>query len=121
MLTEDNDIHNHTTLHNSLTQWSLNTQNTFSSTPYEKETGSLYRYGWFYINNYKYSISGWNLKTGIVTFEIEATNEKIKFDINQDGEVSTKFPKDNTITVLEKNIKSKISKWLRNMSDKLQS
>lgn len=92
---------------------------TFKYKPYEKETNSLYRFGWFYINGYKYSISSWNFRDNIVVFE-EENGEKIKYDIDILNVIGEKFVKDGKIVSLLKKIRSKLSNCLRSLSDKLQ-
>lgn len=81
MLKDSNDIDKFNSLMKSLHIWSIVTHGTTSHEEYHKETGSLYRFGWFIINGYRYSVSGWKFKDGIVTFEEENTGSKIKYDI----------------------------------------
>ena len=69
MIRNKNDIERSNRLIESLNNWSKKTNNKFIHEPYQKETETLYRFGWFHINNYKYSISGWKFMDDIVTFE----------------------------------------------------
>lgn len=121
MLKEKNDITRLESLICSLKIWSRVTHNAFSHYEYEKDTGSLYRFGWFNINGYKYSVSGWKFKEGIVTFENEDTGEKIKYDIMLSRPVNGgHFTKDDFFTGNIKKLRIKVSIWLRKLSDKLQ-
>lgn len=119
MLKEKSDISNLNELLESLRQWSSKTGNYVDQLAYEKPTGSLYRFGWFYINGYKYSISGWKFDDGIVTFENEETGEKVKYNIVQMTVVGKKFKKDTLYTRWLKKIRILISIILRKISDKL--
>jgi hypothetical protein len=121
MLREQTDIDNSNKLIASLNKWMSNTDNTYKQTNIGKETGSLYRYGWFYINDHKYSISGWQFRDGIVTFENEKTGEKIKYSIDNADVVNKKtFTKDDWLTKITNRLRFKISIWLREISDILQ-
>jgi hypothetical protein len=93
----------------------------FKHKPFPKSTGSLYRFGWFYINGYKYSISGWKFKDGLVTFENEKTGEKIKYEIDTFKLKNGEFKKDTFVERIVKSIRNKLSLWLKDLSDKLQS
>lgn len=86
----------------------------------EKDTNSLYRFGWFYINGYKYSLCAWNFRKNIVEFENEHHHDKIKFDINIFDVLNKPFRKDSFITCKIKTIRAKASTFLGNLSDKLQ-
>lgn len=88
---------------------------------YEKETGTLYRFGWFIINGYKHSVVGWQFKTGVVTFENEKTHEKIKYDLIDHCVLYSEFKKDNILLSIKKRLFNKLSLWLKDLSDKLQS
>lgn len=120
MLREQSDLNNLRSLMCSLKIWATVTNNTISHEEYRKETGSLYRFGWFIINGYKYSISGWKFKEGIVTFEEESTGEKVKYDIMLSRTLNKEFGRDNILTYIIKNARIKLSVLLRNLSDKLQ-
>lgn len=120
MLRDKDDIDKFNLLCCSLNNWASNTNNNVRYIEYKKETGSLYRYGWFIINGYKYSISGWKLKDGIITFENEISGEKIKYDIINSDVVNKTFIKDSLLISMIKKVRITLSKWLRNISDKLQ-
>lgn len=92
---------------------------TFKHTPFPKQSGSLYRFGWFYINGYRYSISGWKFKDGLVTFERDDTNEKIKYSIPDKKIKNGIFKKDSFIEKNVKHIRKQVSIWLKDLSDKL--
>jgi hypothetical protein len=120
MLRDKNDIINLDKLIASLKTWSIDSNNVFAHENFKKETGTLNRFGWFYINTYKYSISGWQFKTGIITFENEINGEKIKFDITASKVIKNKFIKDSKIEMYKKNIRTKLSNWFGEISDKLR-
>jgi len=87
----------------------------------ERETESLYRFGWFIINGYKYSISAWSFKKGQVTFEME-NGIKVKYSIpNHIYFGETEFKKDTFTEMIIKKLRNGLSKWLKDLSDKLQS
>ena len=119
-LLNDNDKMLLNGLISSLQMFAYENGHVISHKPIEKATGSLYRFGWFYINGYKYSISGWKFKDGLVTFENEETGEKVKFSISDNSMKVGKFKKDKFIEKNVKLIRRKISKWLKDLSDKLQ-
>ena len=116
MIRNKNDIERSNKLIESLNNWSKKTNNKFIHETYQKETETLYRFGWFYINNYKYSISGWKFMDDIVTFECETSGTKVKFDINVSNTLNNSFKRDNLI----RKIRSKMSLWLKDLSDKLR-
>jgi len=84
-----------------------------------RDTESLYRFGWFYINDYKYSVSGWAFLKGIVTFESE-DGYKVKYSIPNKLTFVNEFKKDTFISKNIKKVRIKLSKWLKDLSDKLQ-
>ena len=120
MLKEQSDINKFNSLMCSLEIWGKATHNHVTHEEFGKDSGSLYRYGWFIINGYRYSISGWKIREGIVTFEREDTGEKVKFDIMLSRTVSNEFQRDSFITKITKKIRILLSVWLRKLSDKLQ-
>lgn len=120
MLREQTDLNKFNSLMLSLKIWSNVTHNHVEHVGNEKETGTLYRFGWFIINGYRYSISGWKFREGIVTFEEETTGEKIKYDIMLSVVLNKKFKKDSFISSIIKLVRVKSSILLRNISDKLQ-
>lgn len=120
MLKERSDIEKLHKLKESLNQWTEKTSNSFKYTKYEKNSESLYRFGWFFINDYKYSISGWKFGAGIITFENEANGEKIKYNIGEQSVIGKEFTKDSWIEKVFKTIRYKLSHLLRTWSDKLQ-
>jgi len=105
----------------SLYMYNIRTRATIDHKPNTKTTGSLYRFGLFYINGYKYSVSGWKFKDDIVTFENEDTGEKFKFSIVEADVIYDKdFKKDGFFEKYVKLIRKKISNTLKDLSDKLQ-
>lgn len=120
MLREQSDLNKFNSLMCSLEIWATVTHNTVSHEEYNKESGSLYRYGWFIINGYRYSISGWKFREGIVTFEEESTGEKIKYDIMLSRVLNKEFKRDNFVSSIVKKTRIKLSVLLRKISDKLQ-
>lgn len=120
MLRDKMDINRLNELLASLNIWVSKSNNVYSHAELEKDTGSLYRFGWFYINGYKYSVSGWKFKDGIVTFECETTGEKIKYNIVESKVINKVFKKDTLLIGITKKIRTKISMWLKDLSDKLQ-
>jgi len=87
----------------------------------DRETESLYRFGWFIIDGYKYSISAWSFKKGQVTFEMK-NGTKVKYSIpNHMYLGETDFKKDTFIEMIIKKFRTSLSKWLKDLSDKLQS
>jgi len=119
MLKNEDDIKRFDVLIESLKVYSKKNNFMFKYKSYEKETNSLYRFGWFFINEYKYSVSSWNFKKNIVVFENE-NEKKIKYDVDNKTVYGEKFVKDTKITVLMKKIRKSLSNWLGNLSDKLQ-
>lgn len=119
MLKDKQDVIKLNDLVNSLNKWSKTTKNRYIHLSYEHNTGSLYRFGWFVINGYKYAIVGWQFKEGIVTFENDKTHEKIKYDMINDCEKTILFKRKNYSHFMY-NIKRKLSIWLKDLSDKLQ-
>lgn len=120
MLYEESDKKLFDTLNKSLVKFCYNNGSVMTHKPFPKTSGSLYRFGWFYINGYKYSISGWKFKDGLVTFEREDTGEKIKYSIPDNNLKNGQFKKDGLIEKNVKLIRRVISKWLKDLSDKLQ-
>ncbi len=120
MLKEQADLNKFSSLMCSLEIWATVTHNHVSHEEYEKDSGSLYRFGWFVINGYRYSISGWKIREGIVTFEREDTGEKVKFDIMLSRTVNNEFQRDGFFTKITKKSRILLSVWLRKLSDKLQ-
>ena len=120
MLRDNEDKNRLYYLLNSMNTWAKKTNNAFTHTEFDKETGSLYRFGWFVINGYKYSVSGWKFKEGVVTFEHEDTHEKIKYDIMTCDVMNKKFKKDTFLQHHIKKIRVTFSDLLRTLSDKLQ-
>ena len=87
----------------------------------DRETESLYRFGWFIINGYEYSISAWSFKKGQVTFEND-NGVKVKYSIyNKIHFGDTEFKQDNPIEMVVKKVRNGLAKWLKDLSDKLQS
>jgi len=86
----------------------------------DRDTESLYRFGWFHINDYKYSISGWSFRKKIVTFE-DTDGNKIKFSVANKLTFEGDFKKDNLITGLTKKIRNGIANYLKDISDKLRT
>ncbi len=121
MLREQCDINRLNLLLNSLMIWSKKSKHTVIHKHINYETLSLYRYGWFYINHYKYSISGWQLKDNLVTFENEDNHQKIKYAINENNVINVEFKKDNMYNSFIRKLKKLLSNKLRYLSDKLQS
>lgn len=115
----ENDVKRSNNLVDSLSVFTFKTTNSVRHLPYEKETNTLYRFGWFYINGYKYSVSGWSFKKGIVTFENESTGCKIKYDLQSNDVVGQKFIKDSCCIKYLKMIRLWLSERLRKISDKL--
>lgn len=108
-------------LHESLTHWAKAHHSSFRHSEFEKNTGSLNRFGWFIINTIKYSISGWNFRDGIVTFENEEYCTKIKYNIGEQKIITgTLIKKDNWIVAIVNKLRLTLSNMLRNLSDKLQ-
>ena len=120
MLREQTDLNKFHSLMCSLEIWATVTHNQVDHAEFEKESGSLYRFGWFIINGYRYSISGWKFREGIVTFEEETTGEKIKYDIMLSRVLNKEFKRDSLISSIVKKTRIKLSVWLRKISDKLQ-
>jgi len=120
MLKEQNDIDRLNELKDSLNDWAVKSNNTIIYDEYEKDTESLYRFGWFIINDYKYSISGWKIAGGIITFENEENGEKFKYNMGEHEVIAKPFIKDNLVKKLIKKIRFTLSQWLRELSDKLQ-
>jgi len=85
-----------------------------------RDTESLYRFGWFYINNYKYSISGWSFRKKIVTFE-DLDGNKIKFSIVNKLTFGGEFKKDSFFITVSKKIRNSIANYLKDISDKLRT
>jgi hypothetical protein len=85
-----------------------------------RDTETLYRFGWFHINDYKYSVSGWSFRKKIVTFE-DVLGDKIKFSIPDNKIIGTNFKKDNFITYLIKKIRNSLANYLKDISDKLRT
>lgn len=108
------------TLMESLEIYTMFNGNTVKHEPLEKTTGSLYRFGWFYINGYKYSVSGWKFRDGLVTFENEETGEKVKYSIPNNAMKVGEFKKDNFLEKYVKLVRRTLSKKLKELSDKLQ-
>lgn len=108
-------------LDTSLKKYAYHTGSTYSHTPFPKSSGSLYRFGWFYINGYKYSVSGLKFKDGLVTFENESTGEKVKYLIETHELRNGNFKKDTLFEKYVKLVRNKLSLWLKELSDKLQS
>ncbi len=94
--------------------------NTLDHQEYAKETGTLYRFGWFYINGYKYAIVSWQFNNGIVTFEEETTHHKIKYNIQKHYTLTDEFKKDAFLISIKKKVLNCISSWLKDLSDKLR-
>ena len=108
-------------LMDSLYKWSMKSMYySILHTEYEKDTGTLYRFGWFFINDEKYAVVSWQFSKGFVTFEHDKTHEKIKFNINE-----SEFIKDiKTPSIyfrFKRRILNRVSKLLKELSDKLQS
>jgi len=120
MLYEESDKKLFNELNNSLIKFCYSDGSVLRHKTFPKSSGSLYRFGWFYINDYKYSISGWKFKDGLVTFENEETGEKVKYSIPDISMKNGEFKKDGFIEKNVKLIRRKISKWLKDLSDKLQ-
>jgi len=85
-----------------------------------RDTESLYRFGWFHINDYKYSVSGWSFRKKIVTFE-DVDGNKIKFSIANKLTFGGDFKKDNLIAGITKKIRNGIANYLKDISDKLRT
>lgn len=115
MLRDNKDIELLETLITSLNKWQSKNKTDFKHTEHIKETGSLYRFGYWYFYDTKYSISGWKFRDGIVTFENEQTGEKVKYSIDDAIIKNGKFSRDGLLTKIRK----KISQWLKDLSDKL--
>ena len=86
----------------------------------DRDTESLYRFGWFYINDYKYSISGWSFRKKIVTFEDELGN-KVKFSVANRLTFGGDFKKDGIVVGIKKKFRNGIANWLKDISDKLRT
>ena len=121
MLTEKNDIEKLNNLIHSLKIFSISKAMDIKRVDYETHTNSLYRFGWFYINGYKHSISGWNFRKDIIIFEDENTGKKIKYNINTSSVIGEDFIKNSVTTKIQRKLKRKLSRWLRKLSDQLQS
>ena len=85
-----------------------------------RDTESLYRFGWFTIEDYEYSISAWSFKKRIITFEDKVGN-KVKYSIRDKSVIGLPFKKDTLYVSIKKRIKNKLVNWLKDLSDKLQS
>lgn len=85
-----------------------------------RDTESLYRFGWFYINDYKYSVSGWSFRKKIVSFE-DALGNKVKFSIVDKSTFGGEFKKDGTFLSIKKKISNGLANWLKDISDKLRT
>lgn len=85
-----------------------------------RDTESLYRFGWYHINGYKYSVSGWAFQKNVVTFESE-TGEKVKYSISENKSIFGEFKKDNFIDSIQKKIRNNLADWLKDLSDKLRT
>jgi len=120
MLKEESDIRRLQELTTSLEAWAKATNNSLQCVEFEKNTESLYRFGWFIINGYKYSISGWKFLVGIVVFENELDGTKIKYNIPDKAIIGTAFRKDTWVVSNIKKIRRILSNLLRKLSDKLQ-
>ena len=88
--------------------------------PNNRDTESLYRFGWFYIHEYKYSVSGWSFKKKVVTFECE-DGTKVKYSIEEQKTIMGEFKKDNKIVCINKKIRNRLADWLKDLSDKLRT
>jgi hypothetical protein len=119
MLYEESDKRLFKELEGSLNKFCYSTKAEIYHKPFPKSTGSLYRFGWFYINGYKYSVSGWKFKDGLVTFENEDTHEKVKYSITDNMMRVGEFKKDGIIEKYVKLLRRKLSKILKELSDKL--
>ena len=86
----------------------------------KRETESLYRFGWFYINGYKYSISGWSFKKQVVSFERE-DGEKVKYSIEDKKEIMGNFKKDTKLNSISKKLRNNLADLLKDLSDKLRT
>jgi len=105
---------------NSLHIWTVKSHNKVIHKPFEKHTCSLYRFGWFYINDYEYSISEWRFRNGIIKFFTEETGDYITFNINTSEVIGNSFVKDSWPLYISKKIRINIVKVLRKLIDKLQ-
>lgn len=105
----------------SLENWAKKTKNKIRHERFEKETGTLYRFGLFYVNGYKYSISGWVFNKNIVTFENEKNGSKVKFDIDGEKIIYSFFVKDGLLVSYKKGIKNYFSRLFGELSDKLRT
>lgn len=86
----------------------------------ERETESLYRFGWFYVYGYKYSVSGWSFQKQVVTFENEI-GEKIKYSIPNKITFAGDFTKDGFLFSIQKKLRNNLADWLKDLSDKLRT
>ena len=86
----------------------------------ERDTESLYRFGWFHINGYKYSVSGWSFKKQVVTFENEK-GEKVKYSIPNKITFGGDFKKDNLFFSIQKKLRNNLADWLKDLSVKLRT
>jgi hypothetical protein len=120
MLKDENDIKRFFELYTSLESWAKTHHNSFQHSEFEKNTESLNRFGWFIINMIKYSISGWNFRDGIVTFESDSFGMKIKYNIGEQRVIGDHFKKDNWFVVITRKVRLNLSNTLRKLSDKLQ-
>ena len=88
----------------------------FSHEDFDRDTNTLYRYGYFYFNHERHSISAWSKHKKVVTFENEADNVKFKYSYERHKIVYGKLPRFKLLHIL----RSKVSIWLKDLSDKLQ-
>lgn len=87
----------------------------------ERDTESLYRFGWFYINGYKYSISAWSFQKKVITFESKG-GTKVKYSIpNKLTFGPTNFKKDTYLTSIQKRLRNGLADFLKDLSDKLRT
>ena len=86
--------------------------------PNHRQTESLYRFGWFIINDHIYSISEWSFIKGHVTFESE-NGYKVKYSIPNKITIDGDFKKNSFIEKITRKVRIKLSTWLKDLSDKL--
>ncbi len=86
----------------------------------DRETESLYRFGWFYVNGYKYSVSGWSFQKQVVTFENEK-GEKIKYSIPNKMTFKDDFQTDSFLFGIQKKLRNYLADRLKDLSDKLRT
>ena len=86
----------------------------------DRETESLYRFGWFYINNYKYNISAWSFQKNIVTFE-SINGLQVKYNMSSKLTTMNTFKQDTLFVTFQRKIRNGLADFLKDLSDKLRT